>query len=64
MDYKSQSSSLMSLIRYVETAPRKREVIEFSSQSDADRAGHQIRRLGGERVKVSIGTARVVVSVS
>lgn len=54
---------LLSLIRYLEKTEKGKDVIEFSEQSMADKAGHQMRDLGGGMVKVSIGCRRVVVEL-
>lgn len=64
LDGQSELKRFFALMDYIEKSPNKREIIEFSNQGDADKAGHQIRKLGGERVKVSIGASRVVVAVA
>lgn len=54
---------LLSLIKYLEKTDKGRDIIEFSDQGMADKAGHQMRMLGGNMVKVSIGCQRVVVEL-
>ena len=60
-------SKMVDLIKYLDTCPHGRDVHTFNSQKEADVAGDkmraQMKSVAGDKVKVSIGTNRVIVEL-